>query len=72
MGDIFVEQKKMMPGESITIDWIPGTGTVLNARGKVLGQPFKEPEFFQAMLDIWLGKEPADWMLQDALLGKKG
>ena len=60
MGDIFVEQKKLMPGESITIDWIPGTGTVLSAKGKVLGQPFKEPEFFHAMLDIWLGKDPAD------------
>jgi hypothetical protein len=35
----------------------------------VLGQPFKEPEFFQALLDIWIGKDPADWMLKDALLG---
>jgi hypothetical protein len=69
MGDIFVEQRKMFPGDSITIDWIPGTGTVLSSRGKVLGAPFKEPEFFHAMLDIWLGKEPADWMLKDALLG---
>jgi hypothetical protein len=69
MGDIFVEQKKMMAGESITIDWIPGTGTVLSAKGKVLGQAFKEPEFFHAMLDIWLGKDPADWMLKEALLG---
>jgi Chalcone isomerase-like len=69
MGDIFVEQRKMLPGESITIDWIPGTGTVLSSRGKTLGQPFKEPEFFHAMLDIWLGKEPADWMLKDSLLG---
>lgn len=69
MGDIFVEQRKMFPGDAITIDWIPGTGTVLSSRGKVLGAPFKEPEFFHAMLDIWLGKEPADWMLKDALLG---
>ena len=69
MGDIFAEQKKMVPGDSITIDWIPGTGTVLSAKGMVLGQPFKEPEFFHAMLDIWLGKDPADWMLKDALLG---
>lgn len=70
MGEIFAEQKKMVPGDSITIDWIPGTGTVLSAKGTVLGQPFKEPEFFHAMLDIWLGKDPADWMLKDALLGK--
>ena len=70
MGDIFADQKKMLAGDSIVIDWIPGTGTVLSAKGKVLGAPFKEPEFFQAMLDIWLGKSPADWMLKDALLGK--
>jgi hypothetical protein len=70
MGDIFADQKKMMPGDSIVIDWIPGTGTVLSAKGNVLGAPFKEPEFFHAMLDIWLGKSPADWMLKDALLGK--
>ena len=69
MGEIFVEQRKMLSGDSITIDWIPGTGTVLNVRGKLQGQPFKEPEFFHAMLDIWLGKDPADWMLKDALLG---
>ena len=69
MGEIFVEQRKMLSGDSITIDWIPGTGTVLSVRGKLQGQPFKEPEFFHAMLDIWLGKDPADWMLKDALLG---
>ncbi|WP_309681511.1 chalcone isomerase family protein [Polaromonas sp.] len=69
MGDIFAEQKKMAPGDAITIDWIPGTGMVLSAKGKVLGQPFKESEFFHAMLGIWIGKDPADWMLKDALLG---
>ena len=69
MGEIFVEQRKMLSGDSITIDWIPGTSTVLSVRGKLQGQPFKEPEFFHAMLDIWLGKDPADWMLKDALLG---
>jgi hypothetical protein len=69
MGDIFVEQRKMLPGDSIIIDWIPGTGTVLSSKGKTLGAPFKEPEFFHAMLDIWLGKEPADWMLKESLLG---
>lgn len=69
MGDIFAEQKKMVAGDSIVIDWIPGTGTVLSAKGKQLGQPFKEPEFFHALLGIWIGKDPADWMLKDALLG---
>jgi hypothetical protein len=70
IGDMFVEQRKMFPGDTLTIDWIPGAGTVLSAKGKVLGAPFKEPEFFHAMLDIWLGKDPADWMLKEALLGQ--
>lgn len=33
-------------------------------------EPFKEPEFFNALLRGWLGPKPADWQLKDALLGK--
>jgi hypothetical protein len=69
MGEIFAEQKSLANGDSITIDWIPGTGTVISAKGKFLGQPSKDQEFFQAMLAIWIGKNPADWRLKDALLG---
>jgi hypothetical protein len=69
MGEIFAEQKSLTLGDSITIDWVPGTGTVISAKGKVLGQPSKDPEFFNAMLAIWIGKNPADWMLKDAMLG---
>lgn len=69
MGEIFSEQSNLASGDLITVDWIPGTGTVIAINGKILGQPSKDPEFFQAMLAIWLGKSPADWMLKDALLG---
>lgn len=69
MGEIFAEQKSLASGDSITIDWVPGTGTVISAKGKVLGQPSKDPEFFHAMLAIWIGKAPVDWALKDALLG---
>jgi Chalcone isomerase-like len=69
MGDIFSSQNKMAAGESIVMDWIPGTGTVISVKGKIMGQPFKEPEFFNALAGIWLGKDPADWMLKNALLG---
>jgi hypothetical protein len=37
--------------------------------GKVQGAPIKEPEFFGALMRIWLGKSPADDQLKDALLG---
>ena len=70
MGQIFSDQKKMVAGENFTIDWIPGTGTIVTVKGKVQGEPFKEPEFYAALMRIWLGSSPADFKLKDALLGK--
>ena len=70
MGQIFAEQKKLLAGENFTIDWIPGTGTVISVKGKPQGEPFKEPEFYAALMRIWLGPNPGDWKLKDALLGK--
>lgn len=70
MGQIFSDQKKMLAGENFTIDWIPGTGTVISVKGKQQGEPFKEPEFYAALMRIWLGSSPADAKLKDALLGK--
>jgi hypothetical protein len=70
MGQIFSDQKRLFPGENFVIDWIPGTGTVITVKGKAQGEPFKEPEFFNALMRIWLGPQPADWKLKDALLGK--
>jgi Chalcone isomerase-like len=71
MGEIFSgPKKKLLPGESLTIDWVPGVGTNLLVNGALLSQPVKEPEFFTAMMRIWLGRSPADSQLKDALLGK--
>jgi hypothetical protein len=70
MGQVFADQKKLVTGDAFTIDWIPGSGTVITVKGKAQGEPFKEPEFFNALMRIWLGNSPADWKLKDALLGK--
>ena len=70
MSQIFSDNKKLNAGESFSIDWVPGTGTVVLLRGVQQGEPFKEPEFYNAMLRIWLGPNPADWKLKEALLGK--
>jgi len=69
MSQIFAAHKKLNKGDTFTVDWLPGTGTVLTVRGQVEGEPFKEPEFYDALLRIWLGPKPADWQLKDALLG---
>lgn len=70
MSQVFSDHKKLVAGDTFLIDWVPGTGTVLTIKGKIEGEPFKEPEFFNALMRIWLGPKPADWQLKDALLGK--
>lgn len=70
MSQIFSEHKKLLAGDQFMVDWLPGTGTVITVRDQKQGEPFKEPEFFNALLGIWLGPQPADWKLKDALLGK--
>jgi hypothetical protein len=70
MGEVFAQHKRLVPGDTFTIDWVPGAGTVISVKGQPQGEPFKEPEFFNALLRIWLGKSPADHLLKEALLGK--
>jgi hypothetical protein len=71
MSEIFSANKTLLVGDVILLDWIPGTGLVVTAKGKAQSEPFKEPEFFRAMMSIWLGPVPADFKLKDALLGVK-
>jgi hypothetical protein len=70
MSQVFSDHKKLKEGDNFLVDWVPGTGTVLTIKGKVEGEPFKEPEFFDALVRIWLGPKPADHLLKEALLGK--
>lgn len=71
MGDIFTVNKVLKVGDTIVLDWIPGTGMVITAKGVVQGEPFKEPEFYKAIMSIWFGASPADWKLKDGMLGIK-
>ena len=71
MSDMFSAKKKLAKGEYFSVDWVPGSGTVVTVDGIVQGEPIKEPEFFNALMKIWLGNSPADWQLKDALLGKQ-
>lgn len=70
MSQIFYEYRQLKIGDTINMDWLPGTGTVITIRNTSVGAPFVEPEFYTAMLRIWLGPDPADWQLKDALLGQ--
>lgn len=66
-NNLFITVKK---GDVINLNFIPTTGTsvIINNknRGTVQGD-----EFFTALLKIWLGDEPADSDLKEAMLGNE-
>ena len=70
MSELFFQKKKLNAGDSFSVDWHPDVGTIIMINGKPSIDPIKEPEFFSALVKIWLGQSPADSMLKDAMLGK--
>ena len=55
-------------GDIIYLDYIPSSGTRVTFNGEK--KPVIEgADFYTALLDVWLGEEPADDDLKDALLG---
>lgn len=69
IAEHFAAKKELSKGESFSVDYVPGVGSQVLINGKLAGEPIKEPEFFTALMRIWLGKSPADDSLKDALLG---
>jgi len=69
MADIFSTRRKLVAGDHFSVDYTPGSGTQVLVNGKPTGEVIKEPEFFNALMRIWLGPNPADRALKDALLG---
>jgi hypothetical protein len=70
LSEMFAAKKRLAAGEQFTVDYVPGAGTVIAVNGQVQGEPIKEPEFFNALMRIWLGRAPADALLKAALLGQ--
>ena len=56
-------------GDVVNINFIPTTGTrvIINNKSKGL---IKGDDFFVILLKIWLGEEPADEDLKEAMLGE--
>lgn len=71
LGELFNEYKMLPAGSKVFIDSVPGTGVVVTINGQTVGEPFKEPSLFRAIMAIWLGPVPVDFKLKDALLGVK-
>lgn len=55
-------------GDVIYLDYIPSSGTLVTFNGEKK-TVIEGADFYAALLDVWLGEEPADDELKDALLG---
>ena len=53
----------------LLFDYIPATGTRVTINGEIKGI-IEGADFYSALLDVWLGEEPADDDLKDAMLGE--
>jgi len=72
LSEVFASRKQLNSGDNFSVDYVPGVGSTLQLNGKpLISDPIKEPEFYGALLRIWLGEKPADDGLKDALLGIK-
>jgi len=55
-------------GDRIELDFLPETGTQVSINGQIKGNIPGEA-FYSALLSVWLGEEPADSGLKEAMLG---
>lgn len=59
-------------GDTLTLDWVPGTGVVIELNRKPLVEPMRDIQFYNLLLGIWLGDKPADPELKSKLLHRPG
>jgi len=64
-NQIFTDMHK---GDTIDIDFIPARGVTVTVNGENKGEVAGN-DFSRALLSVWLGKEPADSSLKEAMLG---
>lgn len=69
ISELFARQKRLKKGDSFSLDWVPATGLSIRINDQLPAPPINDPEFFAALLSIWLGPQPADGQLKAALLG---
>lgn len=70
-GQMFALIQELKKGDVLTLDWVPGTGVVSSLNGKKLGETITDPNFYNAVLKIWLGNVPADEKLKHKMLNDK-
>jgi hypothetical protein len=70
-GEMFAALEPVKKGDIVTLDWVPGTGTMAQLNGKKIGEVMPDIAFYNAVLRIWLGEMPAQESVKRELLGGK-
>jgi hypothetical protein len=68
-GEMFAQIPGLKKGDVLTVDFIPGEGTLCQLNGKKIGDVTPDVAFYNAILKIWIGEQPVDSSLKPALLG---
>ena len=69
MRRLHASYRSVSPGDRYALTWTPGVGTELSLNGRALVTIAGE-EFARAYFDLWLGDEPMDEELRNALLAR--
>jgi hypothetical protein len=69
LGELFGTIPRLKKGDNFTLDYTPGSGTLVSVNGKPVLEPLPDAAFFDALLKIWLGENAVDSGLKPKLLG---
>jgi hypothetical protein len=69
-GEMFASVPMLKKGDVILIDWIPNSGTHIQLNNKKIIDVIPDQAFYNVILKIWLGEQPADAKLKRLLLGE--
>lgn len=70
-GEMFASMPAVKKGDIVTLDWVPGSGTVSTLNGKQIGESLPDIAFYNAVLRIWIGENPVQSDVKRGLLGEK-
>lgn len=68
-GEMFASIPELKKGDVVAVEWVPNVGSLTTLNGKPTAEPFPDVAFFNALLRIWIGDNPAYAPLKNQMLG---
>lgn len=68
-GEMFASIPELKKGDVVTVEWQPNVGSITLLNGKPTAEPYPDVAFFNALLRIWIGDNPAYGPLKTQMLG---